>query len=201
MTLPKWATTVTPLSKIIALFMFIAFPILGILFGMKYQQTIDISKQTYIPPVNKSTFVNGNIVNKIENKDLCDFQINLPTGYHFQNPINSFYGYEHTKANKVTICNVILGPNYASGYEGFSGKQIQINSYPTAYTDIGEIIKKGPKIDSSYLPLQAYRFTRPSYGGEDEVLVFENNFRILQIIWRNNPNNIEYIIKQIIKQI
>jgi hypothetical protein len=52
MTLPKWMTTVTPLSKILALLMFIGFPILGFLFGMRYQQIIDISKQTYIQPIN-----------------------------------------------------------------------------------------------------------------------------------------------------
>jgi len=44
MTLPKWATTVTPLSKILALIIFITFPILGFIFGMKYQLFIDLNK-------------------------------------------------------------------------------------------------------------------------------------------------------------
>lgn len=37
MSLPKWATTVTPLSKALALFIFITFPIIGFILGMQYQ--------------------------------------------------------------------------------------------------------------------------------------------------------------------
>lgn len=44
MTLLKWATTVTPLSKFFALIIFITFPILGFIFGMKYQLFIDLNK-------------------------------------------------------------------------------------------------------------------------------------------------------------
>jgi hypothetical protein len=39
--LPKWATTVTPLSKTLALIIFITFPILGFCFGRKYQSALD----------------------------------------------------------------------------------------------------------------------------------------------------------------
>jgi len=44
MTLPKWASTVTPLSKTIAIIIFISFPILGFILGMKYQQIYLIPK-------------------------------------------------------------------------------------------------------------------------------------------------------------
>ncbi|HSX09942.1 MAG TPA: hypothetical protein VLF93_07335 [Candidatus Saccharimonadales bacterium] len=46
MKLPKSFTTVTPLSKAIALSMFIIFPIFAFFLGMYYQQSID----TNIPP-------------------------------------------------------------------------------------------------------------------------------------------------------
>jgi len=46
MTLPKWATTVTTFSKILALIIFITFPILGFLFGIKYQ--LIKSTQTHV---------------------------------------------------------------------------------------------------------------------------------------------------------
>ncbi len=44
MTLPKWATTVTPLSKTIALFIFITFPIFGFALGAYYQKSVDQTK-------------------------------------------------------------------------------------------------------------------------------------------------------------
>lgn len=45
MTLPKELTTVTPLSKLTALILLIVLPILGFLFGMKYQALINYSNQ------------------------------------------------------------------------------------------------------------------------------------------------------------
>lgn len=48
--LPKWATTVTPLSKTLALLMFILFPILGFYYGTYYQKELDVAniKQTIV---------------------------------------------------------------------------------------------------------------------------------------------------------
>lgn len=43
MLLPKWATTVTPLSKAIALLIFIILPFIGFILGMKYQQMRDFT--------------------------------------------------------------------------------------------------------------------------------------------------------------
>jgi len=40
MALPKWATTVTPLSKTLALIIFITFPILGFFLGMQYERAM-----------------------------------------------------------------------------------------------------------------------------------------------------------------
>lgn len=42
MKLPKSVTTVTPLSKTLALLMFILFPIAGFYIGMQYQKALDI---------------------------------------------------------------------------------------------------------------------------------------------------------------
>jgi hypothetical protein len=38
--LPKWATTVTPLSKYLALSMLVLFPIIAFKLGMKYQELL-----------------------------------------------------------------------------------------------------------------------------------------------------------------
>lgn len=43
--LPKYLTTVTPLSKTIALILFILLPFLGFYFGRIYQQAIDAANQ------------------------------------------------------------------------------------------------------------------------------------------------------------
>lgn len=45
MKLPKWAITVTPLSKIVALIIFIAFPILTFWLGMQYQNLLNVKNQ------------------------------------------------------------------------------------------------------------------------------------------------------------
>ncbi len=43
MKLPEWATTVTPLSKIIALILFITLPIIAFYFGLTFQQKVTIN--------------------------------------------------------------------------------------------------------------------------------------------------------------
>ena len=41
--LPSWLTTVTPLSKILAMILFITFPFVGFYLGMKYQERITVN--------------------------------------------------------------------------------------------------------------------------------------------------------------
>jgi len=49
MSLPKELTTVTPVSKTIALIMFITLPIMAFLFGMNYQNTVNDYKNLITP--------------------------------------------------------------------------------------------------------------------------------------------------------
>ncbi len=58
MTLSKWATTVTPLSKTLALIIFITFPIIAFILGMRYQQIIssqNLSNYKTITPQTTNT--------------------------------------------------------------------------------------------------------------------------------------------------
>ena len=57
MPLPKALTTVTPLSKSVALFLFIALPISAFLFGMKYQLLLEESNTPipFFPPAKACT--------------------------------------------------------------------------------------------------------------------------------------------------
>lgn len=73
MKLPKSMTTVTPLSKFIALSMFILFPVIAFYFGMKYQQAVDISSEQAVIPL-KSDFP------KVPNQQIITpTDITLPT--------------------------------------------------------------------------------------------------------------------------
>ncbi len=58
MNLPKELTTVTPLSKFIALILFIAFPIVGFYLGTRYQQIKSISSEEIIVPTVATTVNN-----------------------------------------------------------------------------------------------------------------------------------------------
>lgn len=45
MRLPKWLITVTPFSKILALILFVALPILAFIFGEQYGQLLTVKNQ------------------------------------------------------------------------------------------------------------------------------------------------------------
>lgn len=59
--LPAWATTVTPLSKTLALSMLVILPILGFYYGMYYQRQLDLqtSQQKTVPVTSQPA--NGTI--------------------------------------------------------------------------------------------------------------------------------------------
>jgi len=95
MTLPKWLTTVTPFSKIVAIILFIILPILAFRLGMIYQQiyipnsnNTDVNRP--IENLNISTIKDSVIplVNKYETKEaiLKDLNENLPIGNYVDIP-------------------------------------------------------------------------------------------------------------------
>jgi hypothetical protein len=60
MTLPKNLTTITPLSKTLAIILFIVFPLVGFLIGMKYQQLNTLNPTT----LSNITNIKSNPINK-----------------------------------------------------------------------------------------------------------------------------------------
>jgi putative hemolysin len=58
MKLPKWATTVTPLSKTLALIIFITFPILGFWVGRAYQSSLSIKEKNTTQKENETSLAN-----------------------------------------------------------------------------------------------------------------------------------------------
>lgn len=77
MLLPKWATTVTTFSKILALIIFITFPIIGFVLGMKYQTMLN-SYSIIIKPTNIPTkkIVPTNVSTSTKEKLLCNKEEN-----------------------------------------------------------------------------------------------------------------------------
>jgi hypothetical protein len=55
MKLPKWTTTVTPLSKTLALIFFTILPIIAFFFGMEYQKRVDQSIPEIIQTISPTT--------------------------------------------------------------------------------------------------------------------------------------------------
>lgn len=87
MTFPKWATTVTTFSKILALIIFITFPIIGFVLGMKYQTMLNSYNEVTVPfvvtsiiikPTNIPTkkIVPTNVLTSTKEKLLCNKEEN-----------------------------------------------------------------------------------------------------------------------------
>ena len=82
--LPKWATTVTPLSRLIALLMFILLPIAAFYYGMYYQQQIDKmhpQKIIFQLPSKPSSEVSENPSQSSNGKITCNTNADCPLGY------------------------------------------------------------------------------------------------------------------------
>ena len=121
--------------------------------------------------------------------DLCPKKPILPSGYIFQTPMNSFFGLS-LKDGQGKICDVILGPNFKATLEGFSGEQIQINSYSVAKTTLDQLVREDDGTEISKLN-NLVRYKRSSYGGDDQILIFKSRNSIIQLIWRESGSMLE----------
>jgi hypothetical protein len=114
MILPKWATTVTPFSKTLALIIFISFPIIGFVLGIKYQTMLNSYNEVTVPSVVTS------IVTKTTNIPTpIPTYTPSPTGYSAELKAkvrSEFIGNCQTKGHySVTECNCAadyLAKNY-----------------------------------------------------------------------------------------
>lgn len=82
MRLSKTFTTVTPLSKSIALAMFVLLPILGFLFGMYYQHLIDVSTSPQIIVKYTSSHPNPLPSPALIGTTSCRTNSDCPSGYY-----------------------------------------------------------------------------------------------------------------------
>jgi len=115
MRLPKELTTVTPLSKIIALILFISLPILGFLFGIKYQQLITFTDVAYTayPFLSSTPVVQNNSENWITYSDKeNNFSLKYPPDWDVnkQDWVISFYKDKSNDRGGISIEYSIAGP-------------------------------------------------------------------------------------------
>lgn len=146
--------------------------------------SVDVSYAQPSPtPVQESNFV-----------VTCPKRVTLSKEYRYQEPLNSFFGLT-LKDGQGKVCEVILGPTYAASHEGFSGEQIQINSYAMAQVTSDQLMKEDRGAEISRLEGRLL-YRRPSYGGYDHVLVFQTSSSLLQLIWREaaTKNQLEKVV-------
>ncbi len=80
--LPKWLTTVTLFSKLLAMFLFILFPFAGFYLGMKYQQQLTVNAPV-VSQIQKNGTPTPTVSNKSGTKYNIDkyFSITYPKGW------------------------------------------------------------------------------------------------------------------------
>lgn len=89
MKLPKELTTITPVSKALALLLFITLPICGFFLGMQYQKILDASISqpdsiTSAKIIPTTTLPESSITQKITIEDNYWFEITVPPGYKIE---------------------------------------------------------------------------------------------------------------------
>jgi hypothetical protein len=83
--LPPWATTVTPFSKMLALFMFILLPIVGFYYGRYYQKQLD-RYQMKPPVINYIINPAPTTAHPQNDKISCKTNGDCPSGYSCAQP-------------------------------------------------------------------------------------------------------------------
>ena len=123
MTLPKWATTVTPFSKAVAFFLFVSFPFVGFYLGMKYQALLKVSQysspstqnQSYVFPSITNNQYSDNIITyssdsagyKTAHVPLDMFSISIPQRYSVREDNLDYFRYTKDKVGKRCTTYII----------------------------------------------------------------------------------------------
>jgi hypothetical protein len=107
MKLPKSFTTITPLSKAIALSMFIIFPVLAFCFGMYCQQLLDLG---YTPQlVIEYKYIKPNPAplptQSLTNASSCQTNNDCPSGYYCAASGPLVYNFRTKKTSSVLTCH------------------------------------------------------------------------------------------------
>lgn len=127
MSLPKWATTVTPFSKILALIIFITFPIVSFLLGMKYQYIADKNENIENKISNPSSTIKLTIIPLAE--PATPFNITQqPSSTPNENKL---YLVKRINGNNINVYSVLPKGStvvYNNKYEGYTFADVTINN-------------------------------------------------------------------------
>ncbi|MFA6081748.1 MAG: hypothetical protein WC741_05095 [Patescibacteria group bacterium] len=87
MSLPKWMTTVTPLSKALALIIFTSFPIIGFFLGIRYQKLVYLSESSITPSISSTLVSPDNKVVSSYTSILGKIKITSPKPFYVNETI------------------------------------------------------------------------------------------------------------------
>ncbi len=126
MKLPKELTTVTPISKALALLMFIVIPICAFFIGMNYKQMVDMSQKSTISVIEKtmSTPIPSPTIITLLDTSSWQSYINTKYGYSFKflpnlkTDGNDSEGVTLVISTCTGLCGVVLGVRINDGYFG-----------------------------------------------------------------------------------
>lgn len=162
MKFPQFFTTITPFSKILAMILFITFPFIGFLLGMKYQKLVDLSNQSIISSTKVVTIVitptpiltTGKETScEVDDKDFCGLfdkiyplvlSLNYSELIKFQDLVNFTCDVQTGPILSPTICNGARKGEIKQGYliatnkseESINTKEQAISvltNYPNSY--------------------------------------------------------------------
>lgn len=187
MTLPKWATTVTPFSKMLALVIFITFPIIGFILGIQYQANLEFSQKinslrlndvSQKVPISKTTNLNPPSSNNINQETPFPETINwkeyINTQYKYSFKYPSSYSIFKTPTNNsdinqadfIYINTISTSMIPLDGYGGFT-IQAGLNKNPTESLD--QIISE-PSQDVDLVPGSRQKLSINGFSGYSELI-------------------------------
>lgn len=210
MSLPKWATTVTPLSKTFALIIFIIFPVISFMLGIKYQKFITSPSSLQIErlttnisssnsPITQVTNIPTKVVSAIKDdygysdKLIKDMKVadSVPTEITLSNgDILTLYTYKEPKRNPY-CSNEDNSPSCQ--YEQIYGDYLKESGYNCMGNPFYNPMNKSTNKSGHYYNFDADNNTVPSILNNYYVLKDGNNelftggsYEIFQLKDKNN---------------
>lgn len=202
MKLPKWATTVTPLSKTVALILFITLPIVGFYLGFTFQQNASLSNQQtieqrkIIQPTTSPSFVS---------LTLRDVTFEIPRTWWYQYGENDAFPIVWYEIHPVRINRELTIPDFQFSVEGVSSSK-KVDDFAkiwhlvqVSYKDVVISGYPGKQIIGIADPNYPHYNSRFRKNDKVAITVFERDGYSYQLLGLLNNYEQEYF--QIIKSI
>lgn len=174
MNLSKELTTVTPLSKTIALIMFIILPIIAFLFGMKYQSLINYSQQKIVQQIQQVPTSIPSIISTPEiivyKKLLFNPQENFVSGKPYPQILRNL--------NENNLYNLYCTSQYLSNDHTTGNIYVSSKNYQQQLKDtemVAFLTQKNLELKKNIKPKSTFVFaiTKCKTGGSKTLIIYE----------------------------